>query len=131
MNEPIWLGRNLIEAIHLEQIREHGGKLGLREVGLLDSALARAQNAWNYSDKADLAEIASEYGFGIARNHPFFDGNKRIAFSATNIFLLLNGFEIEAPEEDVAAVIVRLAEGRMTRPKYAEWIREHLVKGTL
>ena len=128
MKEPVWLSRPLIEAIHVDQIREHGGRPGLRDPGMLDSALARPRNVREYSDDADLPALAAEYGFGIARNHPFFDGNKRVAFAATNVFLILNRFEIEAPESEVVDIVVRLADGRLTRPKFTEWIRSHLVR---
>lgn len=128
MKQPVWLSRQLIEAIHVDQIREHGGRPGLRDAGMLDSALARPRNLWEYSDDADFPALAAEYGFGIARNHRFFDGNKRVAFVATNVFLILNRFEIEAPESEVVDIVVRLADGRLTRPKFAEWIRTHLVR---
>lgn len=128
MKEPVWLSRQLVEAIHVDQIREHGGRPGIRDAGMLDSALARARNRWEYSDEIDLATLAAEYGFGIARNHPFIDGNKRVAFSTVNVFLILNGFEIVALEPDVVGVIIRLADGRLTRPRFADWIRNHSVR---
>src|SRR5207253_6852013 len=128
MKEPAWLSRALIEAIHVDQILEHGGRPGIRDAGLLDSALSRPRNVWEYEDNVDLAGLAAEYGFGIARNHPFFDGNKRVAFTAVNVFLILNGREIDAPEMDVVDVIVRLADGRLSRPKFADWIRQHSIK---
>lgn len=128
MKEPVWLSRQLVEAIHVDQIREHGGRPGIRDAGMLDSALARARNRWEYSDEIDLATLAAEYGFGIARNHPFTDGNKRVAFSTVNVFLILNGFEIVALEPDVVGVIIRLADGRLTRPRFADWIRNHSVR---
>lgn len=128
MKEPVWLIRPVVEAMHAEQVREHGGKLGVRDPGLLDSTLARPRNSWAYDPHVDLAALAAEYAFGFAKNHPFVDGNKRIAFVATNVFLLLNGYEIEAAEPEVIEAMLRLAEGRMSRPKFAEWIREHFVK---
>ena len=127
MKEPAWLTRFVIEALHAEQIREHGGKPGLRDEALLESALARPQRAWDYDTKTDLAALAAEYGFGLAKNHPFFDENKRIAFVATNVFLLVNGHEIEAPEPEVVNTMLRLADGRLTRSKFADWIRKYLV----
>ena len=127
MKQPVWLGRTLIEAIHMDQIREHGGRPGLRDAGILDSALARPRKVWEYTDDADLATLAAEYGFGIARNHPFIDGNKRVGLAAPNVFLILNGFEIEADEPDVVNKVVRLADGHLTRPKFAEWIRHHMI----
>jgi death on curing protein len=123
MDEPVWLTRALVEALHADQVREHGGQLGLRDPGLLESALARPQHVWAYEADADLATLAAEYGFGLAKNHAFLDGNKRIAFVTTNVFLIINGFELEAPEPEVVDTILRVADGRMTRGKFAAWIR--------
>jgi death-on-curing protein len=123
MEEPLWLTRTLVEALHADQIREHGGQLGLRDAGLLESALARPQHVWSHEQDADFATLAAEYGFGLAKNHAFFDGNKRVAFVATNVFLILNGFEIEAPEPEVVDTVLRVADGRMNRSKFANWIR--------
>lgn len=127
MDEPLWLHRTIIEALHADQVREHGGQLGMRDPGLLDSALARPQHVWPYDADADLAKLAAEYGFGLAKNHAFFDGNKRVALAATNVFLILNGFEIEASEPEVVNTMLRLADGRLNRSRFAEWIRRHLV----
>lgn len=127
MNEPLWLTRVILETLHDDQIREHGGSLGVRDAGLLDSALARPRNTWEYDADADLAGLAAEYGFGLAKNHPFIDGNKRIAFIGANVFLILNGYEIEADETDVVNTILRLADGRLSRNKFAAWIRAHLI----
>ena len=99
----------------------------MRDPGLLDSALARPQHVWAYDANADLAKLAAEYGFGLAKNHAFLDGNKRVALAATNVFLILNGFEIEAPEPEVVNTMLRLADGRLSRSRFAEWIRRHLV----
>jgi death-on-curing protein len=82
---------------------------------------------WAYESDADLARLAAEYGFGLARNHPFVDGNKRLAFVAVNVFLMLNGFEIEAPEPEVVDVILRIADGRLSRARLAAWIRNRTV----
>lgn len=127
MDEPLWLNRTIVEALHADQVREHGGQLGMRDPGLLDSALARPQHVWAYDANADLAKLAAEYGFGLAKNHAFLDGNKRVALAATNVFLILNGFEIEAPEPEVVNTMLRLADGRLSRSRFAEWIRRHLV----
>lgn len=112
-----------MEAVHADQIREHGGQLGLRDAGLLDSALARPQHVWTYERDADLPALAAEYGFGLARNHPFLDGNKRVAFVATNVFLILNGLEINAPEPAVVDTMLAVAAGRLDRDAFAAWIR--------
>jgi death-on-curing protein len=127
VDEPLWLNRTIVEALHADQVREHGGQLGMRDPGLLDSALARPQHVWAYDANADLAKLAAEYGFGLAKNHAFLDGNKRVALAATNVFLILNGFEIEAPEPEVVNTMLRLADGRLSRSRFAEWIRRHLV----
>lgn len=123
MDEPIWLSRPVVETLHADQVREHGGQLGLRDVGLLESALARPQHVWTYERDADLTALAAEYGFGLARNHAFLDGNKRVAFVATNVFLIINDLEIEAPEPEVVDTMLRVAEGRMDCDALAAWIR--------
>ena len=127
MEEPVWLTRTMVEAAQADQIREHGGQHGLRDDGLLESALARPQHVWSYEANADLASLAAEYGFGLAKNHAFLDGNKRIAFVATNIFLILNGHEIEAAEPEVVDTMLRVADGRLSRDRFAEWIRGVIV----
>lgn len=128
MTEPVWLTRSVVEALHADQIREHGGKPGVRDVALLESALARPQRTWEYDQDADIAALAAEYGFGLAKNHPFADGNKRIAFVATNVFLLSNCYEIDALDPEVVNAMVRLADGRLIRSRFAQWIRRYLVK---
>lgn len=100
---------------------------GLRDESALESAMARPRHKWNYGRSADLATLAAAYGYGLARNHPYRDGNKRIAFMAMAIFLGLNGRDIVAPEEDVVRVMVTLAAGQMTEVALAKWIRAHLV----
>lgn len=127
MEEPVWLSRALVEAMHADQIREHGGRLGLRDVGLLESALAKPKQKWSYDKKADLAALAAEYAIGLAKNHAFVDGNNRIGFVATNVFLILNGFEIEAPEPAVVDVMVRVADGRLSQDAFANWIRQVMI----
>src|SRR5919201_4580015 len=128
MDEPLWLTRAIVEVLHEEQIREHGGQHGLRDEGLLESALTRPRHRWSYEPETDLAALAAEYGFGLAKNHPFLDGNKRTAFVAANVFLILNGFEIEAPEPEVVTTMLRVAGGRLSRNKFAGWIRRVLVR---
>lgn len=123
MDEPIWLSRPIVETLHADQVREHGGQLGLRDAGLLESALARPRHAWAYEQEADLAVLAAENCFGLARNHAFLDGNKRVAFVATNVFLIINGLEIEAPEPEVVDTMLRVAEGRTDCDALAAWIR--------
>lgn len=125
MREPSWLPRLVLEAVHLDQLREHGGLTGLRDEAALESALARPRG---YDEEADLPLLAAAYGFGLATNHPFRDGNKRTAFLAMAIFLGLNGLELEAPEAEVVAMMVGVAAGRLTERQLAGWVRGHLVR---
>jgi death-on-curing protein len=126
--EPLWPDRVAIDAIHIEQVREHGGLAGLRNENALESALARPQQKWHYRAGADLAAIAAAYGFGLARNHPYQDGNKRIAFLALATFLGLNGYELQATDSEVVTTIVALAAGRVSEDELAEWVRTHWAK---
>jgi death on curing protein len=123
--EPRWLDRLVIEAIHFDQILTHGGLPGLRDEAALESALARPRQRHSYEPESDLAALAASYGFGLARNHPFHDGNKRIAFMAIVVFLGLNGYELDATEADVVTVIVALAAGRLTEEQLGEWVRSN------
>jgi death-on-curing protein len=113
----------VVEAIQLDQVREHGGLAGVRDEGLLESALARPRHRWTYKRRPDLASLAAAYASGLARNHPFHDGNKRVAFLTAVVFLGLNGLELEANEIEVVDVMLRLAAGGMTEAELAAWIR--------
>lgn len=126
MKEPRWLLRIHVLAIHADQIQTHGGSLGLRDPGLLESALERPRNRLHYDADADLPSLAAACGFGIAQNHSFMDGNKRVAFQAMYLFLGLNGFRIEAPEEEVVLLILALASGQLDELALADWLREHI-----
>jgi death-on-curing protein len=123
--EPVWLDRLVVDAIHFDMIRTHGGLPGVRDENALESALARARQKWAYGRAPDLAILAAAYGFGLARSHPYRDGNKRIAFMAMAVFLALNGCEIEAAEAEVVTVIVGLAAGSVSEAALARWVREH------
>ena len=125
MKEPRWLSETVVLTVHADQIREHGGSLGLRDGGLLDSALSRPRNRFAYESGSDLCDLAASYGFGIARNHPFVDGNKRVAFQAMYVFLGLNGLRIDAPEEEVVGLMLALASGGLEEPELASWLRDH------
>ena len=127
MTEPRWLSIVAFLAIHSDQIQHHGGSLGLRDRALLESALDRSRNRFHYEPNADLFTLAATYGFGIARNHPFVDGNKRVALQAMYLFLGLNGFRIEALEEAVVSLILDLARGEITEPTLTSWLRDHSV----
>jgi death-on-curing protein len=124
--EPRWLTRRLLDVIHDAQIREHGGATGVRDEGLLESALARPQQKWAYAEKPDLATLAAAYAFGLVKNHGYVDGNKRVAFMAAYVFLGMNGYDVDLDEADVAATIERAAAGRIAELALAEWFREHL-----
>jgi len=125
MTEPVWLESRVVLTMHEEQIREHGGSHGVRDSGLMESALARPQQLFHYGDAADVFALAAAYGFGIAKNHPFVDGNKRTAFQAMYVFLGLNDFEITASEEDTVITILRLAEGNLSEKQLAAWLRQN------
>jgi death-on-curing protein len=124
--EPAWLSRLVIDAIHLDQIREHGGLLGLRDETGLESALARPRHQWLYEPDADIAALAAAYGFGLSRNHPYNDGNKRVALVAMLAFLTINGHDLDANGDDVLATMLALAAGRLSEATLAEWIRARL-----
>lgn len=117
----------MVEALHADQILEHGGRLGLRDVGLLESALTRAQQKWHYEPATDLATHAAAYAFGIAKNHPFVDGNERTALVAAYTFLAINEWEFEAPEPEAVTAILGTADGSLSENDLASWIRSHLI----
>lgn len=121
--EPAWISRRVAEAIHDSQIQEHGGAAGLRDDGLLESALASARNRWAYGEDPDLADLAASYAHALARDHPFVDGNKRTAFLVAYVFLALNGLELDAPETEVASTMWKLSTGRIDEADLAAWIR--------
>ena len=129
MTEPIWINLRVMKAFHDRQINEHGGLPGLREEGLLLPALSRPQNAFHYSDtKPDVAELAAAYGFGLAKNHPFNDANKRTALIAMRVFLKLNGYDLVASPEDKYKSIIRVAASDISEDEIAQWIRKNLKK---
>ncbi|MBF9235346.1 type II toxin-antitoxin system death-on-curing family toxin [Microvirga alba] len=124
---PIWVAKATVLALHDEQIAEHGGLSGIKDEGLLESALARAQNLSGYGTP-NTVDLAAAYGFGIARNHAFVDGNKRTSLVVTELFLDLNGLELTATDAEVVRVWMALADSRsdMTEAKFAEWLRAHV-----
>ena len=115
----------MLDAIHEALLREHGGSSGVRDEGLLGSALARPRNKWHYGE-TDIAALAAAFAFGVAKNHGFLDGNKRTAFTAAALVLALNGLALDAPEVEVVDVVTRLAAGKLTEARLAEWIRDHV-----
>ena len=127
MPKIVWLLEETITAIHHRQIAEHGGSEGLRDGGLLLSALARPQNLLAFGEPApDLASLAAAYAYGIARNHPFVDGNKRTALVAARTFLILNGVDLEATQDDKVLTFLSLAEGAVSEEELADWIRKRI-----
>lgn len=129
MTEPIWLSVELVLAIHDEQLREFGGPSGLRDRGLLESALARPLNKYAYGND-DLAALAAAYGFGLARNHAFVDGNKRIALLSLITFLGLNEIEFVVPEAEAVVVTLEVAAGEIDENGLTRWIRDHWPEGS-
>lgn len=124
MTEPFWLTCQMIVAIHDEQLAIHGGAGGLRDEGRLESAIDPPKNGWAY-EQAELAELAAAYAFGIARNHPFVDGNKRISLLALYTFLGVNGIDFVVPEAEAAAIILSLAAGEVSGESLTRWIRDN------
>lgn len=123
----VWISKTLALAIHDRQLTEHGGSSGVRDNGLLDSALARAQQLYAYGDPPpDLADLAASLAFGLARNHPFIDGNKRTAHVCYRVFLQLNGGNLVASSEEKYAAMIGLAEGSLSEAEFARWLREHI-----
>lgn len=125
--EPVWLSTELVIAIHDEQLRVFGGPGGLRDEGALESALGRARNRFHYGE-GDLATLAAAYCFGIARNHPFVDGNKRAAFLAIVTFLGLNGIDFDVPETEAVVMIRSVAAGEVDEDGLARWISDTMAK---
>lgn len=127
MTEPIWVRMDVVLAVHKRQLAEHGGAEGIRDQGLLVSALSRPKNKGSCAkDKSDLASLAASYAFGIAKNHPFIDGNKRVAYVICRLFLRLNGVNIEATQEEKYLTFLKLAAGEINEAELAQWIRNHL-----
>jgi death-on-curing protein len=123
--EPRWLDAATALAIHDRQLAEHGGGSGVRDGGLLESALARPINAWSYGED-DPAALAAAYAFGVARNHPFVDGNKRTAWVLARLFLALNGHALRFEAADAIGTMLSLAAGALSEEEMADWFREHL-----
>lgn len=124
-----WLDSSTMVAVHEEQLAEHGGAAGIRDQGLFESAMARPENLVHYAcpeNQPDAAQLAASYGFGLARNHPFMDGNKRTAFVAIELFLQLNGYALVASDRDCVNAILHLAAGELSEEDLATWIRGNM-----
>jgi len=128
VREPRWVPRVVVDATHLDQLREHGGLPGVRNENALEAALARAPQKWNYEPSADLASLAAAYAFGLAKAHPFNDGNKRMAFLTALILLGLNGKDLAATEAEVVQAMVALAAGSLGEADLATWMRKRLTR---
>jgi death on curing protein len=126
MNEPRWIHRPAVLGMHEEQLKEHGGPEGVRDLGLLESALARPKNLFAYSEQpSSLARLAAAYAKGIVANHPFVDGNKRTAFVVSLTFLLLNGLKVTATKEDRILTFWKLAAGELNEDDLAQWFERN------
>jgi death on curing protein len=129
VSEPRWLTSLSAVLLQLESLAEYGGSEGLRDESLLESALARARNLYNYEGVTDLARLAGAYAFGIARNHPFVDGNKRAAFMSIGLFLERNGHHLRAGKAAAARLMFGVASGDVEEEELASWIRENMFPG--
>jgi death-on-curing protein len=128
MSEPIWLDVREVIDMHAEQLEMFGGPEGIRDQGMLESAIARPLNRWHYGE-SDLAALAAAYAFGLAKNHPFVDGNKRIAFHAMMVFLRSNGVAFAPEPAHATAIILSLAAGEVSEESLTRWIRDNWPKG--
>jgi death on curing protein len=122
----VWLRQSVVLAIHEAQLAEHGGGVGVRDMGLLESALARPENLAAYG-KPDAADLAAAYGYGISRNHPFIDGNKRTGYVACELFLALNGWRLTADDAQCVMTMLAVAAGDIEEAELAAWLRTHIV----
>lgn len=128
MSQPWrWVSLEVAQAAHSEQLAEHGGGEGIRDLTLLESAMARPMNVAAYGEP-DAAELAAAYAFGIARNHPFVDGNKRTAAVVCETFLALNGWQLAASDAELVVIFLALAAGELAEEELTGWLREHLVR---
>lgn len=122
-----WIDKQALLLLHDESLSEHGGSAGIRDEGLLDSALARPLNLEAYGEP-DFADLAASYAIGLAKNHPFVDGNKRAAFLATGLFLYLNGYRLSVSQADATLTMLAVAASEIDEAAFAEWLRRHSVK---
>ncbi|MCB1984035.1 MAG: type II toxin-antitoxin system death-on-curing family toxin [Burkholderiales bacterium] len=121
MNHPKWVLREVVIAVHQMLLAKHGGLSGIRDEALLDSALARPQQCFSYNDTLTVPDLAAVYSYGLARNHPFIDGNKRVALTVAAIFLEINGYTLDAPEAECVIIFEQLAAGKITEVELTQW----------
>jgi death-on-curing protein len=126
MTEPVWVEKEALLLLHTKGLARFGGIEGTRDEGLLDSALVRPRNAFHYDGLKDIAGLAASYAFGLTKNHPFADGNKRAAFMTVGLFLGVNGWELNAEPVDAIRAVVALAGGEIGEEKFAVWLRLHI-----
>ncbi len=124
MKEPLWLLPEIVIAVHQTLLTEHGGASGIRDETLLESALNRPRQRFVYADNLSIFDLASSYCFGLTKNHPFVDGNKRIALTVSAIFLEINGYSLDAPEPDAVVVIEGVSSGSLTEDNLSNWFRK-------
>jgi death-on-curing protein len=128
MKEPVWVEKEALLLLHLKALARFGGAEGLRDEGLLDSALARPRNAFHYDGQKEIAALAASYAFGLAKNHPFVDGNKRMAFMAIGLFLTANGFTLKADSVAAIQAVTALAGGDIGEGQFAAWLKQNIKK---
>jgi death on curing protein len=126
MNAPRWVSKKALLLLHAQSLARFGGSAGMRDEGLFDSALARPQNLYAYKNDCTLAEMAAALGVGLAKNHPFVDGNKRIAFLAVGVFLSVNGKSLDADQLEAISIMLGIADGTVTEVAFAAWIAAHI-----
>ena len=125
MTEPRWLSRRLVDAMQLDQVRQHGGSPGVRDANLIESALQRPLDKWHYGGERDLFVLAAAYGNGLIKNHGYVDGNKRIGFISMYVFLGASGVELDAPEPGAVMTTLAVADGSAGEAELADWLRAH------
>jgi len=125
---PRWVNPRALLLLHAEALAEHGGLTGLRDPAAFDSAMARPQHIFHYEARADLPRLAAAYAFGIIQNHPFNDGNKRAGFIAADLFLHLNGYQLQCGDADAIQMFFGLASGMIKEMEFVEWIRQNISK---
>lgn len=125
MSEPRWLGRLVLDEIHFRQVREHGGAYGLRDENALEAALARPRQRWHYEPESTLARLAASYAHGVARDHPYVDGNSRVALVVMVAFLARNGVELTASNQEALTMVLALAAGDLDEAALTAWIEAH------
>lgn len=126
MNEPLWLKREWVDALHFRQLQRFGGRYGVRDEGAVESAIDRPRRQWQSAAGKDIASLAAAYGYGLTFDHGYTDGNKRVGFVAMAVFLELNGWCVEALEQEVIQVMFALATGDLSESELASWLRAHM-----